>query len=59
MEIILDSMNDLLEEGRTQDFDSNFNKVKERLKLNDNIHTGTLQYWALNNFIISERLKEK
>lgn len=59
MEIILDSMNDLLEDGRTEEFESNFNKVKERLIMNDKIHAGTLQYWTAKDFKVSARLKEK
>ena len=59
MEIILDSMNDLLEMGRTQDFERYFNNVKKSLMMNDKIHAGTLHYWTNNDFRISDKLLEK
>lgn len=56
MEIILDSLNDLLETGNSEMFQFYFPKIEKRLIHNFNIHSATLKYWRINNFKISQKL---
>ena len=58
MEMILDSSNDLIQNGNIDEFERIFKEVKGRLKSNPDLHKRTLRYWTADNFLISDRLKK-
>ena len=56
MEIILDSLNELLLDKKRVEFDQYFNESLKRIKESQNLHLGTLHYWTQNDFEISHEL---
>jgi len=57
MEIILDSLNDLIIENKERFLINYSEKIKERLERNSDLHIRTLNYWTENKFEISNWLK--
>lgn len=57
MEIMLDSLNDLLEESESREYSKYFAEVRDRLNDFSKLHMATLSYWTKNKFIISEQLR--
>lgn len=57
MEIILDSLNNLILDGKIEMFEANIILVQNFLIENKNLHSPTLNYWTRNNFEISKVLK--
>ena len=58
MEIMLDSLNDLLLNDLQERFDRHFGEVAEHLKRKKEIHRGTIIYWTKGDFVISDYLKK-
>lgn len=58
MEIILDSLNDFKELNTISEFEKQIEPVIDRLKMNREIHNGTINYWENGKFGISELLKK-
>jgi len=58
LEIILDNSNDLLNDNKSSEFEKLFERIKERLFKNTELHKDTIKYWTINDFKISKRLKK-
>ncbi len=58
MEIILASANELLDDSNTSEFEKFLPSIIERLKNQQELHRGTLNYWLVNDFEISKKLIE-
>lgn len=57
MEIILDSLNDLILDGKIETFEAYFVLALNCLVENKKLHLPTLNYWTENHYEISEVLK--
>lgn len=56
MEMILDSLNDLLYSGKQVTFNKYFDLTIKLLIESKDLHKGTLNYWSNSDFLISTKL---